>query len=348
MWYNTQWNKAIRRTTIGLCVLFAMAAGGLTCFAQWGNNASPYDNCPCIPARPYWGYHTTRWHRWPGVMYADMQAPTPSKGNEISPSQIDLPTPKNEAELKPPLQTETAPNETPSHAAPEKAPSNPFQTMPTNPPLEPAPEQEPEKNESGMELPSMDLPKESPSVPSDTSQPTPTESPSSAPDSDESKTRKDSLPGLDPDLRSPGATPGALYMWPGLQLRRCEASGAGHRHRDFDPPPVMPVAVIEVKKESPNSLRAKISTHDAVRPSAEQAAPELIAPSLNAQRLEPPKVEPPNCRLPSSNPLRADGIKASTKPSTWIKGEQTKREVVQPVNAETSILASGANPLRRN
>lgn len=350
------WNRQIRRTTIGLSILWLVAAAGLECFAQCGTNASPYDCCTCVPARP-WGYYQTRWHRWPGVMYGGMPVAAPNGSEGISPSQIELPNPKNEAELKTPSQEIPAPAEAPAHTAPEEAPSNPFQTTPSNPSLEPAPEQGPEQSqpgdnepsktepgtaEPGMEMPGTEPPNESPSGPPDTKEPGPNASPSLPSDSNETKPNEESMP--EPDSgKSSDRGRGTYNQSPGLQLRRADTGKSGRQRPDYDPAPVMPTVCSTASKPASPAPRAKVKSSNLAQTQSANAAPERIAPPLNAQRLEASKAEPRNGGLPGANPLRADEV----RPATWVTEEQNQ-DAVRTGSGDAVTVFRSTNPLRPN
>ncbi len=242
-------HNATSRTIIWLSVLSVVATASMTCFAQWGTNASPYSECcPCVPARP-WGYCQTRWHRWPGVMSGGMPVQAPLRGEGISPPQTELPSPGSEGESKTNVPSTEIPSETRPAAGPSQAPSNPFQPAPSEQPVEPAPQQAPEigapgANEPGatepgatppgttgpgMEMPGTEPPTESP-APSDTNQPAPSESPAQ-PSKEESKPSEDSQPGPAAEPPPSNSEPGAQNMSPGLRLRRGDGGGAGRQAR---------------------------------------------------------------------------------------------------------------------
>ncbi len=234
-----KYNIIIRHTAIGLCVLSAVAAASLTCFGQWGSNAPAYsDCCPCVPAQP-WGYCQTRWHRWPGVMYQNMQVQGPPRGEGIAPPQTELPNPKSEGESKP--EAATAPNQTTPQAAPEGAPSNPFQEAPRNQPQEGAPQQP-----TGTTAPSETAPgaTEQGTTPPGESAPGTTEQGTTAPGEKE------------PNTTEPGAN------GPGMELPSTE------------PPKETPSAPADTSQPAPGELPVPESPNSNESTPKEQSKPE--------------------------------------------------------------------------
>ncbi len=190
------------RSRIIACGLVLPLLGGGTCFAQWGTNASPYDNsCKCLAPKPFVGYYQTRWHPWPcapGPAGPRVQSPT--AGQEVPPSQIELPNPKEEGDVKaqpfarpqpseppiPPSGEETPgklPEEAPGSATPPKENANP---------LEPGAESQPDMKAPGTEPPSGETPKEPAPLPGGSTT-TPGTAPSSMPEANPFGTQ-DSIP----------------------------------------------------------------------------------------------------------------------------------------------------------
>jgi hypothetical protein len=362
-------NKTIRRNLIGLCAWCALVGIVSESFAQWGENAPPHSaNCPCVPERP-WGYYQTRWHRWPGVMYVENQTPTSAGNGEIPPAQIDLPSPKNEAELKTTSPTRTPTTEAPPQTLPAETPSNPLLPKPGSavPPSEQGTEP---KNEPAMEVPRTEPPSsEGPGTvspgtetPSNTppssetpskeapSKETPSELPLNAPESNESKPKETPSPAPNSSQSQPGSAPGAFNKSPGLKLRRFAVNEFGMC--DADPAPVMPVdsAVLAaaVSEAAPAPPRAWANAKDTVHPVASNDEPELIAPSTNMKPMPAPKFDSrilPSSTgnpLPVGNPLRASGVLQTG----WNAGEQKPADAVRPASDESSNVAGRANPLR--
>jgi hypothetical protein len=85
------------------CLLFATHE--LKAQFGWGNNAAP-SNGPCVPAREFWGYYKTCWHRWPCGDYPQGMPTQGGPANVGTPS-VDLPDPRNEAEIRIPSTSTT-------------------------------------------------------------------------------------------------------------------------------------------------------------------------------------------------------------------------------------------------
>jgi hypothetical protein len=310
-------------TTWLLIIVCCVATAGFAgkAIAQWGNNAPPYSNCPCIPACP-WGYYPTHWHQWPCASAS--KTPGSQGAGEIPPSQIDLPNPRSEAEVKTPSPARAPLSEMPA-PVPESQRGG---STPSIPLPEPGTESSPEKTPS-MELPGTEVPKEPPSLP-------------------ESMTPKSESPAPSAEKSSPSPTPdaGASTSPPRLKFRG-NAMSAGF-DEDLDPPPVnerlcrphTEQVAIGARKHTVEVPRVSAAPHPAVSASE----PQLISPSATMRRLEPGERDTQTVQATGENPLRIGAVQQTA----WSAAELKRPDATQPTTGETFSLFNGSNPLRRN
>lgn len=96
--------RRIRGVIFGLSVIcLLIVADRLQ--AQWGTNAPPCSNGPCVPPRGSFGYYKTCWRPWPCTMQSDSMQRPGSTIESVPPSNIELPPPGKEAEVRVPSPT---------------------------------------------------------------------------------------------------------------------------------------------------------------------------------------------------------------------------------------------------
>jgi hypothetical protein len=125
-------SKKCWRKLIVLSALVSLISVAHYAEAQWGTNTTP---CPthCGPASPWWGYVQTRWNRWPGATYPDMQKVPGVAGEGVPVPSVDLPRPNKESEIRSTPSSdykapESTPNtsEAPTESSSEPTPAKPF------------------------------------------------------------------------------------------------------------------------------------------------------------------------------------------------------------------------------
>lgn len=297
-----------RLVILGICGVCLLVGPGQL-WAQWGTNAPPCSNGPCVPPRGSFGYYKTCWRPWPCAMQPESIQRTSSPIESIPPSNIELPHPSKEAEIRVQSPTRQPINRPlPGGTEPTLAPLPGDQAMPPAPLGDEAtpgvpPSGRSDINSMPMTVPGTDLP-----------------------------------PDPMPPSGSQGAAPQAPGTLPRLKLRTMGADNVAGR----EALPIQgPRLINDEREESTFSTAIKLRrmNDEPKRSSSVLGEPELLVPSTPVKPLERSS-DATECKSTSTNPLRSGVVSAAIF-------EEGMSKVTNEHRSSSNSKPLQTNPLRR-